>query len=146
MVTIPDVQPSPAWQDAWLGFELGMLARGRSPKTISGRHSTIMIHARRMTAQGTDPAGVTKALMQRYMVAQLAAISGKIDSRPVLSPARTRRTLVSSASSTSRSWARWSRDSGMGSFLTIRPTRRARAAVRLPRRGPSAVGSLCRVG
>jgi integrase len=72
MVTIPDVQPSSAWQDAWLGFELDMLARGRSPKTISSRHSTIMILARRMTAQSTDPAGVTKALMQRYMVAELA--------------------------------------------------------------------------
>jgi site-specific recombinase XerD len=72
MNAIPDIQPSPAWQDAWLGFELDMLARGRSSKTITSRHSTTMILARRMTNQGIDPAGVTKAVMQRYMAAELA--------------------------------------------------------------------------
>lgn len=61
---------SAAWSVALQGFELDQLARGRSPKSIANRLSTIGLLARWASAQGTEPGDVTKIIMKGYLVAQ----------------------------------------------------------------------------
>jgi integrase/recombinase XerC len=64
------VEPSAAWSDAWVGCELDLLSKGRSPSTISNRRIAVMSLARHATAEGLDPGQVTKTWLQRYLVAQ----------------------------------------------------------------------------
>lgn len=73
IVPAPDVAIPPAWEDAWLGFELSMLSQDRSAGTIKNRRSTFTILARHAAAAEIgDPALVTKSWLQRYMVRQIA--------------------------------------------------------------------------
>jgi site-specific recombinase XerD len=64
------IHPSPAWADAWEGYELAMELQGRSKSTISSRKSNVLAMARYFTARQTDPAGVTKLALSRYLVDQ----------------------------------------------------------------------------
>src|SRR6266487_3070445 len=67
----PDIDPSPAWTDAWDGSELHELSKGRRPHTTRNRKCVVMIMARHLTAQGiTDPGALTKAQLNRYLLAQ----------------------------------------------------------------------------
>jgi integrase len=69
----PDVTPSDQWLEAWDGSELHELSMGRSPHTIRNRKCVVMIMARHLTAQGiTDPCAVTRAQLNRYLLAQYA--------------------------------------------------------------------------
>jgi site-specific recombinase XerD len=71
MIPTPDVSPSPAWDDAWLGFELAQLSLGRAPSTIKNRRSIVTIMARHATAAGIEPSAVTRQWLQKYMLAQV---------------------------------------------------------------------------
>lgn len=71
MQPTPDITPSDKWLDAWDGCELHELSKGRSPHTIRNRKCVVMIMARHLTAQGiTDPCALTKAQLNRYLLAQ----------------------------------------------------------------------------
>ncbi len=69
----PDIEPSPAWLDAWDGCELSEMSRQRSAGTIRNRKCVVIIMARHFTAEGiTDPSAVTKQQLNRYLLRQYA--------------------------------------------------------------------------
>jgi len=70
MLPVPNVDPSPAWADAWDGFELDQITEGRSPKSILNRRYTVLTLARHATAAGHDPADITKVYLTKYLMAQ----------------------------------------------------------------------------
>jgi hypothetical protein len=70
MLPVPAVDPSPAWTEAWDGFELDQMSKGRAANVIRSRRCTIRILARHATAAGLDPTGVTKAWLTRYLIEQ----------------------------------------------------------------------------
>ena len=73
MQLVPDITPSPGWLDAWEGYELAELSRGRSANTIRNKKSAVLIMARRFTADGTaDPTAVTRAQVNRYLLRDYA--------------------------------------------------------------------------
>lgn len=77
MLDVPDVQPTPAWFDAWDSFELYLLSAQKSPGTIRNLRSLVLILARHATAAGLDPADVTKSWIHRYVVDQAADRRGR---------------------------------------------------------------------
>ena len=70
MLPIPDVTPSPAWDTAWLGFELDMMSKARAASVVRSRRSTVMILARHASAAGLDPEQITKPWLTRYLIDQ----------------------------------------------------------------------------
>jgi integrase len=61
---------SPAWADAWEGFELQLMSLQRSPLTINNRRSTVSVLARHMTAAGLEPADVTKSVLGKWLLTE----------------------------------------------------------------------------
>ncbi len=61
---------SAGWQDAWEGFELTLMSQQRSPLTIRNARSVVTLLTRHMTSQGTEPAEVTKSILNKFLLAQ----------------------------------------------------------------------------
>jgi hypothetical protein len=61
---------SDEWASAWEGFELTLMSLQRSPLTINNRRSTVNVLARHMTAQGIEPAQVTKDILGKWLLAE----------------------------------------------------------------------------
>lgn len=67
---VPDINESAAWAEAWETYELVMAAANYSPRSIATRRSAVRCLARRMTAEGVEPGGVTSALMKHYVLTE----------------------------------------------------------------------------
>lgn len=72
MLATPDITPSPEWLDAIDGMELHELSQQRSANTIRNRKCIAVIMAKHMTAEGVNPASVTKQQLNRYLLRQYA--------------------------------------------------------------------------
>lgn len=69
-------EPSCAWADAWEGYELHLEIQGHSKSTVSSRKSNVLAMARYFTAQGAEPADVTKVQLAKYLAAQCQGRAG----------------------------------------------------------------------
>jgi site-specific recombinase XerD len=77
MLDIPQMALTPGWAAARTGYELHLLAQQRSRRTILSRRSSMSLLARWCINEGiTDPAEVTRAHMQTYMVASYTGRQG----------------------------------------------------------------------
>jgi integrase len=77
LLKTPQVEPSAAWWEAWTGFELELLAEGKSPSVLKNRRSAVLIMARNATAAGREPGTITKQQMQSYLLAQFKGRRGQ---------------------------------------------------------------------
>lgn len=71
MLPTPNVEASPGWADAWIGFDLDMQFKNRSINTIANRKCNVSILAKHATADGiTGPDQVTRIWLQQYLLRQ----------------------------------------------------------------------------
>jgi integrase len=77
LIKTPQVEPSAAWWEAWTGFELQLMAEGKSPSVLKNRRSAVLIMARHATSAGFEPGELTKAHLQKYLLEQFKGRKGQ---------------------------------------------------------------------